>query len=231
MSDDFEILAVRIGERDLTVNDEDPQHFVHYYTGTAHLHIDDENEPEIGTFSAIYVDVVGAVVEEVSVFDVFDSDQATLGYFEDLYDYDTGDFRRPIVEAACGADGYLWAPSLLILDRLIIYPPYRGRSRGLKILRELVHLLRAGAGLVAIKPFPLQNEAHFLDERHAAERERFLLDGFPQESRKATAALRRYYRRLGFKLVPKTDYMVLDTGRKLVAEEQLSISPRSRKRD
>jgi hypothetical protein len=37
MSDDFEILAVRIGERDLTVNNEDPQHFVHYYTRTAHL--------------------------------------------------------------------------------------------------------------------------------------------------------------------------------------------------
>jgi hypothetical protein len=58
---------------------------------------------------------------------------------------------------------------------------------------------RAGAGLVAIKPFRLQNEAHFLDESHASERERLLLDEFPQESKKATAALRRYYRRLDFK--------------------------------
>lgn len=221
MSDDLEILFLRFAEREQTVDDEDPSHFRHIIQGAAFIHRDGGNtDVEIGTFCAIYVDVVGAVIEDESIFDVFDSHQTTLGYYEDLYEYDTCDFKRSIVQAACG-DDYIWAPSLLVLDRLIIYPEFRGRSRGLLILRELIHCLRMGAGLVAMKPFPLQNEAHFLDKRGADERLRLALDAFPANHKKATAALCRYYRRLGFKRVPKTDYMVLGAERKLRSEEQL----------
>jgi hypothetical protein len=218
---ELEILELKFDERRQTVNDEEPGHFQHATEGKAYLvPVDDDAKVEIGTFSAIYVDVVGAVTEGESVYDVFDSHQTTLGYYEDLYQFDSADFKQSIVKAACG-DDYIWAPSLLILDRLIIYPEFRGGSRGLLILRELIHCLRMGAGLVAMKPFPLQNEAHFLDKRHAAEREKLALDAFPQNQKLATAKLCRYYGRLGFKRVPRTGYMVLDSGRKLPTEAQL----------
>lgn len=60
-----------------------------------------------------------------------------------------------------------------------------------------------------MKPYPLQFEAHFLDERSAIERHRLALDRFQPDQRKATAKLRKYYSRLGFRTVPRTDYMVL----------------------
>jgi hypothetical protein len=218
---ELEILELKFDERHQTVNDEEPGHFQHTTGGKAYIVPEDGDATvEIGTFRAIYVDVVGAVTEAESVHDVFDSDQTTLGYYEDLYEFDSVDFKQSIVKAACG-DDYIWAPSLLILDRLIIYPEFRGGSRGLLILRELIRCLRMGAGLVAMKPFPLQNEAHFLDKRHAAEREKLALDAFPQNQKQATAKLCRYYGRLGFKRVPRTDYMVLDSGRKLPTEAQI----------
>jgi hypothetical protein len=176
---------------------------------------------DIGTFKTFYIDVEGAVAEGESVFDVFDSRHETVGYYEDLYDDDGADFRPEIVKAACGRD-YLWGPNLLILDRLILEPAYRGKCRGLMALRGLIELLRPGAGLVAMKPFPLQKESHFLSEHARDERARLQLDGFPSNRRVATSALRRYYRRLGFSSVPSSEYMVLDPKRALksVAEIQ-----------
>lgn len=225
MDHEFDYVGLQFNKFLYSPDDDEPSRFVHGWSGKLTLYDDAaDKERPIGTFNAIYIDVEGAVAERESVADVFDSTQVTLGYFEDLYDYDELTFRQEITDAACPG-GHLWSPNLLILDRLIIEPKWRGKGRGLVALRGLIQLLRPGAGLIAMKPFPLQNEAHFMDADGASERKRLRLDDFPSRHRVATAALCRYYGRLGFKRVPKTDYMVCDPDQRLPSVDELRSPP------
>lgn len=176
--EEFESIGLRFKETIYSADNDEPTRFSHVWAGAVTLFQEDEEEDvEIGSFEAIYVDVEGAVSEKDSVFDVFDSRQETIGYYEDLYEHGMVNFKPSIIKAACG-DDYLWSPNLLVLDRLIIAPEFRGKGRGLVALRGLMQILRPGAGLVAMKPFPLQYEAHFLDKHAKSERERLALDSF-----------------------------------------------------
>jgi hypothetical protein len=218
--DTFEWVGLVFQETRRPADDDEPMRFVHKWSGDVTLTDESEDEVKIGIFCARYVDVEGAVAEGERVFDVFDSRQDTIGYFGDLYNPSSFNFKRSIAKVACG-ESFTWRPNLLVLERLIIYPQYRGRSRGLIALRGLIQILRPGAGLVAMKPFPLQHEYHFKSEDGKSERERLRLDDFPANPRKAVNALRKYYARLGFSKVPRSDYMVLDPERTLRTISQL----------
>lgn len=222
---EFDYIGLQFDKFLYSADDDEPSRFVHEWSGKVTVYDDNaDKERPIGRFSALYVDVEGAVTERQCVADVFDSSQVTLGYFEDLYDHDELTVRQEITDAACPG-GHLWSPNLLILDRLIIEPKWRGKARGLVALRGLIHLLRPGAGLIAMKPFPLQFEVHRTDEERLAEHKRLRLDGFPSNFRAATAALCHYYGRLGFKRVPKTDYMVCDPDQRLPSVDELRALP------
>lgn len=166
-----------------------------------------EREDQAGFFSATVVDVRGAITEGESVFDVFDSDETCSGYHEALYDLETDDFKPSVSKVASG-DDYLWNPSLLILDRLVVYPRYRGSGLGLLALQAIMLRLRAAAGLIAMKPFPLQFEAKFLGNQDHEELERLGLNIFNVPQENARSKFRRYYAKLGFRQVPGTEYMV-----------------------
>lgn len=187
--------------------DDEPSRFLFEAGGKLVLTDDDDNKTEVGVFSAMTVDVQAAIVERESVFDIFDSDSTSIGYFDALYDHDSCDFKPEVVNVAYG-DDYLWNPNLLILDRLAVYPEHRGHGIGLLALRALIHRLRVGVGLIAMKPYPLQFEARLLDESDLNKGKRLGLDGFKLSQQKATAKLKKYYSRLGFKAVPRTEYMV-----------------------
>lgn len=218
--DDFGGIGLRFAETEHGADDDEPSRFSHVWEGVVTLWRDDHEE-EIGTFSAIYVDVEGAVCEGDSVFDVFDCRQETIGYYEDLYEDGLQVNFKPAIVRAALAEGYLWSPNLLVLNRLVIAPPFRGCGRGLVALRGLIQKLRPGAGLVAMKPFPLQSEGRLTREPEEEYLRAHGLNGFTANHRKATAALRRYYARLGFAKVPRCDYMVLDPERPLRSIDEL----------
>ena len=48
--------------------------------------------------------------------------------------------------------------NFLILDRVELLPKYRGDGVGLLVLRSLIERFGAEAGVVGMKPFPLQLE-------------------------------------------------------------------------
>ena len=99
------------------------------------------------------------------------------------------------------------ASNLLILNRLVIDLPYRGRQFGLEALRGLMQRFRVGAGLIVMKPFPLQFEGEATRE----ELETRGLAGFKGGIRAATSKLRAYYAQLGFKSIPRTPFMAVST--------------------
>jgi hypothetical protein len=143
----------------------------------------------------------------VSVFAVFDQTAVTFDYYQDLYD---GYFFKPAVSKALGCEGEVVPMNILILDRIEIHPPFRGRRFGLAALKCLIQRLRIGAGLIAMKPFPLQFESGAID---CTPEELALrgLNGFKGGETWCTTKLRRYYGLLGFKQGPRTPYMAMTT--------------------
>lgn len=109
-------------------------------------------------------------------------------------------------------DGEIVENNLLILDRLELLPDIRGRGIGLKIIRHMINRFGAGAGLVGIKPFPLQLEGQLTPEKNISVwRKQLNLDKYPQNESEATKKLRNYYSKVGFKDLPGTPYMVFST--------------------
>jgi len=199
-------LFLRYSERCFAQNT-DPSRFLFRISGQIVLTDEKDAESEAGTFAATLIDVRGAVIEGESVFDVFDSDSVYIGYFEALYDYDEDDFKPYVTQIVC-EDDCLPYPNLLVIDKLVIYPQYRGKGLGLLALKALIHRHRSGVGLIAMNPVPLQFESKFVDEKNSDLFSRFGLDAYSLPKNKATAKLRKYYGRLGFKQVPQTEFMV-----------------------
>jgi GNAT superfamily N-acetyltransferase len=208
-----ESCILKLHEREIYPRAEAPYRYMREWTGDIvieNLGLDDRERAGerdfAGTFSVMVLDLESAVNERESVFEVFDAHQSTIGYFEALYEEDAS-FKPGVVKVAFGGDER-WSPNLLILDRLMILERHRGSGLGLEVLASLIAYFRTGTGLIAMKPFPLQFEH---DAGTRPNFEEFALGRFTKSERSSTAALRRYYRKLGFQLVPGTEYMVLSS--------------------
>lgn len=163
---------------------------------------------ELGTFSVIQVDVESAIAAGESVFAIFDISQTTMDYFEALYAHGW-DFKASVYRAA-DPSWTIENVNLLIIDRLVIRPAYRGIGLGLDAMTAIIQRFRMGAGLVAIKPFPLQLEGagRSKAERMAKIQEYGLERWGSIPERIAFANLRKLYARLDFVRVPRTAFMV-----------------------
>lgn len=209
---DYAVVGLRSDPQRLLAIDDEPSHFLHRHEGHVTLYDGEGGDDpiEIGRYRAFYIDAEGALNAGVPLHDVLDTMQETYDYLG-LYDLDTGSFSEAAKKA--GDADWLYEPNLLILDRLEILPRYRGRRYGLLALVGLMHWFQPGAGLVAMKPFPLQSEAS--DRRPGDPPDPLELDKFPSHYIAARTKLRRYYGQLGFKLVTKTDFMVRRVDRAL----------------
>lgn len=203
-------------------SDDEPSRFVHEYTGAVTLYLGDDEDTElvVGRFEAQYIDVFGAVNESVSVLDVFDSTAPLHDLYLALYEPQARDIRRNISRVVLGPDEFLPScSSVLFLDSLGIAPSHRGKGIGLLALLALIERLRTGAALVVTQPIPLQFEmSGGAGDTHRAT---FALDKFTSNFAVATERLRRYCSRLGFRLVPGTEYMVRPADVALPTEEDL----------
>ncbi len=204
--EEYPAVSLNFDEREVLADDNEPSRFIHHHVGELRCWSDREEDTTIGWFKAIYLDLDGAVEEQEPIFEVFDSQSTTLDYFNALYGTE-GRFERAM-DMAYGAFSWLWAPNLLILDRLEVLPAHRGKGIGLIALTGLIRALRPGAGLVAMKPFPLQCESRPNESNEVQRWNALALDSLPKDYYRAVAALRRYYKRLGFKRLPGTDLMI-----------------------
>jgi GNAT superfamily N-acetyltransferase len=185
---------------------DEPSCYIHFIKGRILFETvpDSEEEIAVGTFRVVLVNADGADLQGLDPRTLFDTYAATWAYYEALY---AGSRFNDKVRAISGDFEPLWSNNLLVLDRLEVLPAYRGRSIGLHALTALMLHFQAGVQIVAMRPYPLQFEADAeleLQQQH-------IKDGISPTEAKATQALRRYYRQLGFKLVRGTPYMVRPT--------------------
>lgn len=184
----------------------EPEDYIYNYFGKIHHVTETERRILIGKFQAYYVDVGLAVDEGRSIFDVLDAYAQTFEYHDDLFGENAPQFSEKI-EDALGYD--IDGLNLFILDRLEILPKYRGTKVGLSVLSRLIKRFSAGAGVVAMKPFPLQLEKPSSDDD--AWRNKLKLNEFSDEEDISKKKLVEYYSRLGFIQLPNSPYMVLGT--------------------
>jgi hypothetical protein len=201
-------LAIRAEEEEFSCWEfMDPAFYVHEVTGRVVLsNFSGTPLVEVGTFCVKLVDAEGALCQGVSVHTTFDIQQETWSFFEELVE---GPFPwkfKDRVLKALGCEFEVVPLGVTILSRLEIYPEYRGRDYGLAAVKCMMQRYRMGAGLIVMKPFPLQFEGlepEFIKQRG--------FDVYPTNQRTCTQKLRAHYGRLGFKHIPRTQFMAVAT--------------------
>lgn len=134
---------------------------------------------------------------QMDPFMAVDGEDADTAEFGELFLEDDWEWPEPVrrvcPEALFG--------DVAILDRLVVYAPFRGRDVGLHCI-EMTMRITGGMGLFALKPFPLQHCPCYSGRGDLA------------HGKSSLAADRNklftYYARAGFKKVRGSKFMVLD---------------------
>jgi len=87
-----------------------------------------------------------------------------------------------------------------VLDMIEVLPEHRGRHLGIAVASRLIDILGQGAGIVVCKPFPLQFNPNFHDDKTS-----FIADmrfeEFETSEEVALRRIRKYWSKLGFKKI------------------------------
>ena len=220
MTFDIPFLVFHVESSKFLLMADDPGDYIYTIDGRITEMDDDESDILVGKFRLFYVDIASAIdTGNIDVFDIFDAhSDSTADYYDSLIDPDTADFSENLRQLL---EDEIFGLSLLIIDRLELLPNYRGHKLGLIIMRRLIQRFSAGAGVVAIKPFPLQFEHSIPTEDQRGWHAEMQLSSFGETERIAIRKLQNHYSKLGFIEMPGTPHMVLSTARRLPSIERL----------
>lgn len=204
--------------RPIPLTPEEPEDFMYEVCGKILCGTIEADKDRIaGRFRVYYADFESAENHGVSAFEVLDTHQHTCEYAEAILGSNEAPFSARL-QKLLGDE--IWNFNLLILDRVEILPKYRGGGVGLLVLTTLIERLGAGAGVVGMKPFPLQLEPkQSRDSSGWAKRLR--LDDLPRDEKVAKEKLKQYYRKLGFVDMKSTPFMFRSMAWELPSIEQL----------
>jgi GNAT superfamily N-acetyltransferase len=191
-------------ERLIPIPASEPEDFVYKITGRVlcgTLH--EERDRLAGRFRIYYADFSTGANYGYSAREVLDAYSDTYTYAEVLLARSDEPFSRRL-EKLLGFE--IWNPNFLVLDRVEILPQFRRRGIGLLAILSLMERFGAGAGVVGMKPFPLQFEPE-PPGGYTAWRQRLQLDKLSRDHRQATKKLQTHYARLGFVRMARTPFM------------------------
>jgi GNAT superfamily N-acetyltransferase len=195
--------AVRASLREEYVDSD----FVHSIFGKLSAQSEDRgDEEDVGYIKASLVQFGEAMDHGISSERLGDGIDANIaGYFELLFDLDTGSWKEEVQDEyeVSGCD-------LLIIDCVKIHPRWRGLGVGPAAVDRTIDIFGPGCGLVACKPWPLQFTPAFARDQKALKRLKAPGVGRDEAVRK----LRAYWSRLGFWPLGETGIHVLGTAQR-----------------
>ena len=201
---------------------EEPEDFIHEICGKILCGENHGRKDQIaGLFRIYYADFELGQNHNVSAREILDTHQHTFDFADAVLDSAETPFSRSLHNLLGNEIG---SYNFLILDRVELLPKYRGNGVGLLVLRSLIERFGAGAGVVGMKPFPLQLERK--DATDSRWRRGLRLEQFPSDSEISTRKLRNYYRRLGFVRMRSTPFMFRSLSWALPTIEQLCAEVR-----
>jgi GNAT superfamily N-acetyltransferase len=196
---------------------EEPEDFVHEISGRVLCADLEASKDRIaGRFRLYYVDFELAQNHGMSAVEVLDANQHTLEFASAILDRNQAPFSSQL-QGLLGDE--IWNSNLIILDRLEILPKYRGRGAGLMILIALIERFGSGAGVVGMKPFPLQSEPSQSADSSWAKR--LKLRNLSSDHKMSERKLKQYYGNLGFIEMRSTAFMFWNMSWALPSIEQL----------
>lgn len=205
INSEFTTLTIEWSDNASVSEELSPDNFIYEIEGQINITDDNHENCHVGNFTVIYVDVFQAMNSDFDLGIIMDRSQRTWDYYESLFD--GYDLNETIVNMF---DEPIFKENLLILDRLEILPEYRGKKLGLKAMNLLIRRFSQGASIVALKAFPLQFESGVKENLHADWNLRMGYGNMQKNEKMATSNLYKYYGKLGFQRVKKTQYMVLN---------------------
>lgn len=128
--------------------------------------------------------------------------------FMPMFDENGTEFTDEVLTAA-RADGFF--EDFLILNRLEILPPFRGKNYSAEIFEIIGNTIGFGT-VAAMKSFPLQLENRGADGVSQSEgffgadwQQQMQLDRLPRDEKKAKRRLSNYYKKFGFRKIKNLD--------------------------
>ena len=164
--------------------------------------LDDSQEVEIGEVQFFLIQLGLARQAGSTAFETLDSLGETAEYLALLTEH--GEWTEDVQKRF-----EVYSDDILVLNRITIKPEFRGRGFALLTLRVIIKTFSELCGLIACKPFPLQHEGSKQVQnriKKPVQDPQFLKD---------QAHLRRYWQRLGFKRVPKTELLAMSPALKM----------------
>lgn len=163
----------------------------------------------IGEIDATFINIGEAINDEVRVFDVFDETQSTMDLGFAIYDFEESDFNKNVVSAV-GDD--LFSNNILRIDRLVVFPHFRGKFIGYGALEDIVFNFASGlgVGLVVIDAIPMQFWS--VDDEY---RRKYGIDELSRNEQVSKAKLCNYFQRFGFvNLNRKSEFLIFSPARR-----------------
>lgn len=160
-----------------------------------------------GTIEAWRVFADRAARDNHSLWDLCDAcHQNTADAYEVLFerDPDEEESLRPELQTAY-PDAI--TDDFLLISLVEVSPEHRGKGLGMLMARRLMDIFEPDLGIVLLKPFPLQFSGR--QGRSASDDARYT--GLCRSEPEAFVRLRRYWSRLGFTMLPGSEYMSLCT--------------------
>lgn len=176
-----------------------PDDYLILFSGNIIRHDEQDREIDIGEVQVFLAQLGAAREAGLLAYDTLDAERETAEYLV-LLDKDD-EWREDLQKRF-----EIYSDDLLILNRIKIKEAYRGRGFALLALRQIIDVFARSCGLIACFPLPPGYEG----KEGIADVARF---------RKDQAALRRYWQRLGFQRVPKTNLLVMSTALKMPSME------------
>ena len=203
--------------RPVPLRPEEPEDFIHEVSGKVLCaDLKDDKDRIAGRFRLYYADFELAQNHGMTAVEVLDAHQHTLEYAQAILDRNQAPFSSRL-QKLLGDE--IWNFNLLILDRLEILPRYRGLGAGLIVLTALIERFGSGAGVVGMKPFPLQFEPNQSSDSPWARR--LKLRSLSSDHKTSARKLKQYYSKLGFVEMKSTPFMFWNMSWALPSLEQL----------
>lgn len=163
-------------------------------------------------FDAYLCQVGKAIDSGADVFwELFDQSQELNNLHSVVFDGDTGEVKEEINNQW---GGEICSDDVLYVELIHVLPAHRGHNLGLRALYRVIELFGRGNGLVVIQPGPLQHGGR------AAEHSQLELHRFEQDKVKALRRLRRYWKKFGFRQIPKSDFFAWPMAKRLPEYEK-----------
>jgi hypothetical protein len=177
----------------------EPSDFLTKHVGIIRCTREDGKIVKVGKIRAyrIHADLANSSGE--FVFDVCDAhSNEMLDLYTALFNPEDEDYKPHIRDQFDGFDR-----DVLVLDYILLSPKWRGLKLGLLATRKAIDLLGGGCGLVASYIAPLNPDAA---EFSRVPRSWIPRHADPEDLREARGKLRRYFRRMGFERIGRTNY-------------------------